>query len=109
MSILFSTFAVELILTFSPTASRISGYYMLHAEFHIFDQCDRYAFVNNLRTILREYGQKDYQITTHGTQVVIKIANLYSYNISFALITSIQKMRLKHKIYGYLASLEFRF
>lgn len=81
---------------------------MLHAEFHIFEQCDRYAFVNNLRTILRENGQKDYQITTHGTQVVLTIANLYSYYISFPLITNIEEMRAKHQISGYLASLEFR-
>lgn len=81
---------------------------MLHAEFHIFEQCDRYAFANNLRTILRENGQKDYQITTHGTQVVLTIANLYSYAISFPLITSIEEMRVKHQISGYLASLEFR-
>lgn len=82
---------------------------MLHAEFHIFEQCDRYAFVNNLRTILRENGQKDYQITTHGTQVVMTIANLYSYAISFALITSIDEMRVKHQISGYLASLDYKF
>lgn len=82
---------------------------MLHAEFYIFEQCDRYAFVNNLRTILRENGQNDYQITTHGTQVVLTIANLYSYAISFDLIISIKEMRAKHKISGYLASLEFKF
>lgn len=81
---------------------------MLHAEFHIFEQCDRYAFVNNLRSILRENGQKDYNITTHGTQVVLIIANLYSYAISFPLITSIEEMRVKHQISGYLASLEYR-
>lgn len=81
---------------------------MLHAEFHIFEQCDRYAFANNLRTILRENGQKDYNISTHGTQVVLTIANLYSYAIGFPLINSIEGMRVKHQISGYLASLEYR-
>lgn len=81
---------------------------MLHAEFHIFEQCDRYAFANNLRTILRENGQKDYNISTNGTQVVLTIANLYSYAIGFPLINSIEEMRVKHQISGYLASLEYR-
>lgn len=108
MSILFCTFVVEIEKTFSPPETRIIGTYMLHAEFHIFEQCDRYAFVNNLRTILRENGQKDYNISTYGTQVVLTIANLYSYAISFPLITSIEEMRYKHQISGYLSSLEFR-
>lgn len=81
---------------------------MLHAEFHIFEQCDRYAFANNLRTILRENGQKDYNITTYGTQVVLTIANLYSYAIGFPLITSIEEMRNKHQISGYISSVEYR-
>lgn len=108
MSIHFSNFALEKVITFSPTATRQSGHYMLYAEFHIFDECDRYAFANNLRTVLREYVQKDYQITTHGTQVVMTIGNLYSYAIGFPLITSIEEMRVKHQISGYLASLEYR-
>lgn len=81
---------------------------MLYAEFHIFEQCDRYAFANNLRTILRENGQKDYNISTHGTQVVLTIANLYTYVMSFHLISCIEGMRVKHQISGYLASLEYR-
>lgn len=81
---------------------------MLQAEFHIFEQCDRYAFANNLRTILRENGQKDYNMSTHGTQVVLTIANLYSYVMSFHLISCIEGMRVKHQIRGYLASLEYR-
>ena len=82
--------------------------YMLYAEFHIFEQCDRYAFANNMRTILRENGQKDYQIATHGTQVVLTIGNLYSYAISFHLISCIEGMRVKHEISGYLASIEYK-
>ena len=81
---------------------------MLHAEFHIFEQCDRYAFTNNLRTILRENEQKDYYISIRGTQVILDIANLYSYSISFPLITNIEEMRVKHQISGYLSSLEFQ-
>lgn len=81
---------------------------MLYAEFHIFEQCDRYAFANNLRTILRENGQKDYNISTHGTQVVLTIANLYTYVMSFHLISCIEGMRVRHQIIGYLASLEYR-
>ena len=108
MSILFSTFVVQKEQTFSPPETRIIGTYMLHAEFHIFEQCDRYAFANNLRTILRENGQKDYNISTYGTQVVLTIANLYSYAIGFPLITSIEEMRYKHQISGYLASVEYR-
>ena len=107
MSILFSTFVVQKERTFSPPETRIIGTYMLHAEFHIFEQCDRYAFANNLRTILRENGQKDYRITTQGTQVVLMIANLYSYSIGFPLIISIEEMRNKHQISGYLAYLEY--
>ena len=80
---------------------------MLHAEFHIFEQCDRYAFANNLRTILRENGQKNYDISTHGTQVVLIIANLYSYAISFHLISCIEQMRARHEISGYLSSIEY--
>lgn len=81
---------------------------MLHAEFHIFEQCDRYAFANNLRTILRENGQSDYQVTTNGTQVDVTIANLYSYAISFHLISCIEGMRAKHQISGYLSSIEYK-
>ena len=81
---------------------------MLNAEFHIFEQCDRYAFANNLRTILRENGQKDYQISTHGTQVVLTIGNLYSYVFSFHLISCIEGMRVRHQISGYLASIEYK-
>ena len=80
---------------------------MLHLEFHIFEQCDRYAFANNLRTILRENGQKNYDISTHGTQVVLIIANLYSYAISFHLISCIEQMRTRHEISGYLSSIEY--
>lgn len=80
---------------------------MLHTEFHIFEQCERYAFVNNLRTILKENGQSDYQVTTNGTQVVVTIANLYSYAVSFHLICCIEAMRVKHEISGYLSSIEY--
>lgn len=108
MSILFSNFAVENITTFSPPETRIIGIYMLHAEFRIFEECDRYAFSNNLRTILRENGQKDYQISTYGSQIVLNIGNLYSYAISFHLISCIESMRVKHEISGYLASIEYQ-
>ena len=108
MSILFSTFVVKKEITFSPPETRIIGNYMLHAEFHIFEQCDRYAFANNLRTILRENGQKEYKIFTYGTQVVLSIGNLNSYAIGFPLITSIEEMRNKHHISGYLSSVEYR-
>ena len=104
---IFCTFAVEIKITFSPPETRIIGKYMLHAEFHIFEQCDRYVFSNNMRTILRENGQKDYQISTYGAQVVLMIANLYSYAISFHLISCIEAMRVKHEISGYLASIEY--
>lgn len=80
---------------------------MLHAEFHIFEQSDRYVFANNLRTILRENGQKDYQISTYGTQVVLNIGNLYSYAISFHLISCIEGMRTRNEISGYLSSIEY--
>lgn len=108
MSILFSTFVVEKENNSSPPETRIIGKYMLHAEFHIFEQCDRYAFANNLRTILRENGQKDYNISTHGTQVVLDIGNLYSYAISFHLISCIEAMRTRHQISGYLADIEYK-
>ena len=80
---------------------------MLQTTFHIFEQSDRYAFANNLRTILRENGQSNYQVTTNGTQVVVTIANLYSYAVSFHLICCIEAMRVKHEISGYLASIEY--
>lgn len=80
---------------------------MLQTKFHIFEQCDRYAFANNLRTILRENGQKDYQVSTNGTEVIVTIANLYSYAVSFHLISCIEAMRVKHEISGYLASIEY--
>ena len=80
---------------------------MLQTTFHIFEQSDRYAFANNLRTILSENGQSDYQVTTNGTQVVVTIANLYSYAVSFHLICCIEAMRVKHEISGYLASIEY--
>lgn len=108
MSILFSNFAVRKERTLSPPETRIIGTYMLHAEFHIFEQSDCYAFVNNLRTILRENGQNDYQISIYNKQVVLDIGNLYSYSISFPLITNIEEMRARHQISGYLASLEFQ-
>lgn len=80
---------------------------MLQTTFHIFEQCERYAFANNLRTILRENGQSDYQVITNGTQVVVTVANLYSYAVSFHLICCIEAMRVKHEISGYLASIEY--
>ena len=80
---------------------------MLHAEFHIFEECDRNAFANNVRTILRENGQKDYQVSTYGTQVVLNIGNLYSYAISFHLISCIEGMRTRNEISGYLSSIEY--
>lgn len=80
---------------------------MLHAEFHIFEQCDCYTFANNLRTILRENGQRDFQISTNNKQVIMDIGNLYSYAISFHLISCIEQMRLRLEISGYLASIEY--
>lgn len=80
---------------------------MLQIRFHIFEQCDRYAFSNNLRTILIENGQKDYQVSINGTEVAVMIANIYSYAISFHLISCIEAMRVKHEISGYLASIEY--
>lgn len=80
---------------------------MLQTTFHIFNQWDRCAFANILRTILRENGQKDYQVSTNGTEVIVTIANLYSYAISFHLISCIEAMRVKHQISGYLASIEY--
>lgn len=81
---------------------------MLYAEFHIFEQCDRYAFANNLRSTLRENGQKDYEVSIKGSVVVLTIANLYSYAISFHLISCIEGMRAKHQISGYLSSIEYK-
>ena len=81
---------------------------MLHAEFHIFEQSECYIFAYNLKMILIENGQKDYQITTCSKQVVLDIGNLYSYAISFPLITSIEEMRVRNEISGYLASMEFQ-
>lgn len=107
MSILFSNFAVRKERTLSPPETRLIGYNMLHAEFHIFEECDRYAFANNLRTILRENGQKDYQVSTYGTQVILVIGNLYSYAISFHLISCIEQMRVQHEISGYLSLIEY--
>ena len=107
MSILFITFVVEIKITFSPPETRIIGYYMLHLEFHIFEQMERYTFENQLRIILRENGQKNYNISSHGTQVVLIIANLYSYAISFHLISCIEQMRVRKEISGYLASIEY--
>lgn len=80
---------------------------MLQIRFHIFEQCDRYSFSNNLRTILIENGQKDYQVSINGTEVAVMIANIYSYAISFHLISCIEAMRVKHEISGYLASIEY--
>ena len=80
---------------------------MLHAEFHIFEQSDCYTFAYKLKMLLLENGQKDYQVSTYGTQVVLMIANLYSYAISFHLISCIEAMRVKHEISGYLASIEY--
>lgn len=108
MSRLFCTFVVRKETNISPPEARTIGKYMLHAEFHIFEQCDCYAFAINLRTILRENGQKDYQISINNKQVVLDIGNLYSYTISFPLITNIEEMRARHQISGYLASLEFQ-
>ena len=107
MSRLFSNFAVRKETTSSPPETRLIGYYMLHLEFHIFDKWERYTFENQLRTILRENGQKSYDISTHGTQVVLIIANLYSYVTSFHLISCIEGMRARHEISGYLASIEY--
>lgn len=107
MSILFCTFVVEKENNSSPPETRIIGNYMLHVEFHIFEQSDRIAFENNLRTVLRENDQKNYQISTYGNQVVLNIGNLYSYAISFHLISCIEGMRAKHHISGYLANIEY--
>ena len=81
---------------------------MLHVEFHIFEQSDCYTFAYKLKMLLIENGQKDYQISTNNKQVVLDIGNLYSYAISFPLIISIEEMRAKHQISGYLSSLEFQ-
>lgn len=108
MSILFCTFVVEIKITSSPPETRIIGYYMLHAEFHIFEQSDCYTFAYKLKMLLIEHGQKNYQISTYNKQVVLDIGNLYSYAISFPLITSIEEMRVRNEISGYLASMEFQ-
>ena len=81
---------------------------MLHAEFHIFEQSDCYTFAYKLKMLLLENGQKDFQISTNNKQVVLDIGNLYSYSISFPLITSIEDMRAKLEISGYLSSMEFQ-
>lgn len=108
MSILFCIFVVEIKITFSPPETRIIGKYMLHAEFHIFEQSDCYTFAYKLKMHLLENGQRDFQITTSNKQVIMDIGNLYSYAISFPLIISIEEMRAKHQISGYLSSLEFQ-
>lgn len=81
---------------------------MLHVEFHIFEQSDCYTFAYKLKMLLIENGQKDYQISTNNKQVVVDIGNLYSYVISFHLISCIEQMRVRHEISGYLSSLEFQ-
>lgn len=81
---------------------------MLHAEFHIFEQHDCYTFAYKLKMLLLEKGQRDFQISTSNKQVVLDIGNLYSYAISFPLIISIEEMRAKLEISGYLSSMEFQ-
>lgn len=108
MSIHFSNFAVRKEQKLSPPETRIIGTYMLHAEFYIFEQSDCYTFAYKLKMHLLENGQRDFQITTSNKQVIMDIGNLYSYTISFPLIISIEEMRVKHQISGYLSSLEFQ-
>ena len=81
---------------------------MLHAEFHIFEQSDCYTFAYKMKMHLLESGQRNFQIATSNKQVVLDIGNLYSYTISFCLITSIEEMRAKLQISGYLSSLEYQ-
>ena len=81
---------------------------MLHVEFHIFEQSDCYTFAYKLKMLLIENGQRDYQISTSNKQVVLDIGNLYSYVISFHLISCIEQMRVRNEISGYLSSLEFQ-
>lgn len=81
---------------------------MLHAEFHIFEQHDCYTFAYKLKMLLLENEQRDFQISTNNKQVVVDICNFYSYATIFPLITSIEEMRAKLEIGGYLASLEFQ-
>jgi len=80
---------------------------MLHAEFHIFEQSDCYTFAYKLKMLLIENGQRDYQISTSNKQVVLDIGNLYSYAISFHLISCIEQMRVRNEISGYLSSIEY--
>ena len=108
MSILFCTFVVQKERTFSPPETRLIGNDMLNVEFHIFEQCDRIVFSNRVRAILNENGRKDYNISTYGTQVILIIGNLYSYVISFHLISCIEKMRVELDISGYIASIEYK-
>lgn len=80
---------------------------MLHAEFHIFEQSDCYTFAYKLKMLLIENGQRDYQISTSNKQVVLDIGNLYSYVISFHLISCIEQMRVRNEFSGYLSSIEY--
>lgn len=108
MSILFCTFVVKIKRTFSPPETRQSATNMMHAEFHIFEEWQREAFRNNLRTILYDYGQNDYHVTNHGATIALDIAYISSYVIGFHLISCIEAMRVKNEISGYLADLEYR-
>ena len=57
MSIHFSNFAVEIILTFSPTASRISGNNMMIIELGTYctDADVQRAAINEINTLTSEY------------------------------------------------------
>lgn len=107
MSIHFSNFAVQKERTFSPPETRIIGYYMMHVEFHIFEEWQREPFRNNLRSVLHDNGHSDYHVTTSGATIALDIAYICSYVIGFHLISCIEAMRVKHEISGYLADVEY--
>lgn len=93
--------------TFSPPETRIIGNYMMHAEFHIFEEWQREPFRNNLRSVLSDNGQNDYHVTTNGATIALDIAYINTYVIGFHLISCIEAMRVRHEISGYLADVEY--
>lgn len=108
MSRLFSNFAVRIEVSFSPTATRISGHNMLHAEFHVFNLYDVIGMRQNIVDILGENLRNNYKLNDYGLTLVLEIPDLYSYSLANYLIEQIEKSRVNHRIACILTSLEYK-
>lgn len=107
MSILFCTFVVEKENNSSPTATRISGKYMLHIEWLMQDLDDVKAFREKLVGYINHSQGNSFQFTESHLILALDLGQIYSYRDMRGVLMTCEHIKNTWCLHGTIVNVEF--